>query len=447
MTTDIPGWKQRAEDFLRPYADPKSELLHEEAIIYFLSRGQDCEEAIDQIIKNWGVRIKQEGELYKSRVISIFPFTIWRMVESGQIGQFRKYWEKTPNLLYLNISNILSLCSEFDFSSPFFLFWSDIGIKRFHKKLDAILTNFREFSEDDPLYRHLRTPRCRGGYLYDPPLLQRGFMQAATYLFGRYRLQSDIGNDEVAQSAIEFLLGNQASDWSWWKDNTSSGNIILTSAVLHALVLTESFGAKRHIERAKDFLIKMQDSDGSWVKTERYDAVYSTVFVLDALELADGRKQVTFTLPGNKEKYQEIYPIHNEQRNLKIEIKGPVYMQKSNKDNDNIPVKDLTLEDIKETIQHTDHELFKDKINLAIYKEYIIFDAQKEKNPNLKFFSMPKLTEKLKKNKIIPESFTSEAIRKRFKELIAENLIPDIFAEKRRQSREKTMDDNYWEKK
>lgn len=442
MTTDIPGWKQRAEDFLGPYADPESESLHEEAVIYFLSRGQDCEEAIDQIIKNWGVRIKQEGELYKSRGIPIFPFTIWRMVESGQIGQYKRYWDKTPDLSSINIYDIQFLCSKFDFVNSFFLFWSDTGIKRFHKKLDAVLTNFREFSEDNPLY--LRTAQYSGAKPYNPPLLQRGFMQAATYLFGRYRLQSDIGNDEVAQSAIEFLLRNQASDWSWWKDNTSSGNIILTSAALHALVLTEPFGAKRHIERAKDFLIKMQDSDGSWAKTERYDAVYSTVFVLDALQLADGGKQVTFTLPENKEILKENMPRLNEQKNVIFEIKAPVYMQKSKEDNENIPVKDLTLEDIKEAIKHAEHKLLKDKINLAIYKEYFIFERQKEKNPNTKIISMDKLTKTLKENGIIPEDYTSEAIRKRLKKLIAENLISDIFAEKRRQAREKTMDDQFW---
>jgi len=213
------------------------------------------------------------------------------------------------------------LCSKLDFVNSFFLLWSDTGIKRFHKKLDAGLTNFGEFSEDNPYYR--MTAQYSGAKPFNPPLLQRGFMRAATYLFGRYRLQSDIGNDEVAQSAIEFLIRNQASDWSWWKDNTSSGNIILTSAALHALVLTEPFRAKRHIERAKDFLIKMQDSDGSWAKTERYDAVYSTVFVLDALELAGGGTQVTFKISvpeiQTTESTAQISPINNQVFNITSE--------------------------------------------------------------------------------------------------------------------------------
>ena len=475
MTTDRPEWKQRAEDFLISYLNANNENA-EEASVYFLSRGEKFKAVSDTMstsIERWKhdkTNWSEECRRNPARAASTL-----RLMQWGDIGALQKYRDSIYQNFGVPYSHdfypssdsrggYLSKTSAF-FPLLFPLFTSDIAINQMGSKLLSLLLLWQNHLNDlfmrKELFRHSIEEDERPSQTYATLI--------SAYIFAAYRLNKSGINQTILDKSIQYLLDHQHSSGLWAYDQTapdseeddcdgyclgeflnSRKHVILAAIGILALYLANSPGTKISIEKAAYWLLQHQQANGGWYQygNPKYPfQVHTTVLILDALELAGGGTQVTFSLPENKIQSKETLPIQNELGNVIIQAKGSIYLQKSSEDKDNIPINDFTLEDFKENIKHAEHKLLNDKINLEIYKEYFIFERQKEKNPNTKIFSMDKLTKTLKENGIIPEDYTSEAIRKRFKKLIAENLVSDIFAEKRRQAREKTMDDEYWEEK
>jgi len=310
------------------------------------------------------------------------------------------------------------------------LFWSDIGIQLLNKKLKSTLFYLGEIIEDG-FEQFIINKQLRHAVRYNPPMEQRECMIAASYVFGRYRLQMDNKNNPVFTKAIEILIEKQASDGSWWEGVSSGGNIILTAAILQSLVLTMPFGAERHIKKAKNYLIKMQNSDGGWPEARHKDAVYTTVFVLDALELANGGVQVTYSLPTNE---KEDISLDLNKGNITINAPGKVLVNQASGDIN-------IAEDIKSKVEVSENSLLKDNpINQAIYIEFQKYEAKKESNPKAKRPSYRHLSKVLSKNKITSHELSAESIRKKVDKLVKAELIQDYYSELKRKSRETSVD-------
>lgn len=439
MTTTCPEWKQKAEDFLRPYADPNSEALHEEAVVYFLSRGVNCEDAVKKIILKWKDIIQKNDDLLDVKLFSLeYPITIWRIVEWGQIWQFREYWETVP-IKYqnrYNMKGIMISLSEFNFLCPFFYFWADIGIQRLNKKLKSILFNCGEILDNGFVTYYDRS----SGYAINlnPPVGQRVCMIAASYIFGQYRMQSNMKDEGTFSSATHKLVEEQAPNGSWWEDNKSADNVILTASAIHALALSRPLGTERAVKCAKDFLLKMQNPDGSWPYPHLFDPIYSTVFVLDALELASGRTQVTFKISAPEKQKNELTDknistgspiIHVTPEKLEINIINP--------SSNNVPVSLLnsktdTINNPAAPLSETQEKLFDDPINQEIILIYQAVEQVQSGNSHLKdeIFKKPpsynQIADYLHKKGLTENNkkkLSRQSIAKRVKKLKSAGLI------------------------
>lgn len=298
MTKTCPEWKQRAEDFLMPYVDSDSETLHEEAVVYFLSRGDNCKGAINKIISKWKDRIETRGQLFRNlRFLSIFSISIWRLVEWAKIVHFKSYWEIPPKTYFLNRNDLILRTEKYNFQSPFFVFWSNLSIQLLEMRLKTVLLHFTDVIEQDfSPYKEFRQKYPGSDVLSNTE--QCKYATAAYYLFGISRMQTMEPDKKVISLAQQLLIKNQASDGSWWMGSSDiiPQNVILTAMIIHALAISNTYGINSILEHAKNWLLSIQNPNGSWPSFKRHDLhVYSTVFVLDALELAEGRKQVTFT--------------------------------------------------------------------------------------------------------------------------------------------------------
>lgn len=462
---DSSNWKAKAEEFLRSHlGDDNSDA--EEAAVYFLSRRQK-DTQISDTISNSLERWRNDKTQWAQKSLSFGPAraaSVLRLMQWGEIGALKKYQDSICDNLDVPNSNDYygSLHSNTSAFYPFVfpLFTSDIAINRMNSKLTFLMHLWQNHLNDLFMKKEIFGNSIEEGRQYN----QTHATLISAYIFAACRLNYAGINQEIFKKAVQYLLDNQNDSGLWGYDHTNSDSeevdvpsfakyvnsrkhVVLTAMGIHALSLAQHFGTHRCIENAANWLLQHQHDDGGWYQHDnpKYKhPIYTTVLVLDALELAHGGTQVTFSLPENK---KEDLPIQNGQNNVIIRSSGPIYLQKSNEDNENIPLKDLTLEGVKDSIKLAEHELLQDKINNAICKEYFIFENEKEKNPNLKIFSIEKLTETLKKDNKIPENFSSEMIRQRVHKLIKAGIIIDYFAEKRKISREKAADKEYIKRK
>lgn len=115
---------------------------------------------------------------------------------------------------------------------------------------------------------------------------------AATIVFAHYQLNREI--DCVLSEKIgSLLLCNQLSDGSWaFEENFAQGSFESTCMVLTAIYILKPRGWEYAVEKGKKWLLKNQSPEGFWYGY--YISTFITVFVLDTLNLLDGKDELTY---------------------------------------------------------------------------------------------------------------------------------------------------------
>ena len=256
-----------------------------------------------------------------------------------------------------------------------------------------------------------------------------------------YRMKNYRPKEEVMEASVQFLLDNQSSSGLWGDDGSehASKNSTLAAICIYALSIEKPRGWKKACGRATEWLIKHQDNSGCWCHFDMRSPdriIYTTVLVLDAIERANGGKQTTFTLPIRGQ-------LDKEQSGITINASGPIYLKNSDENNNEIYLESLSPEGIKKSIEASEHKLLEDKINLALFIEFQKYESQRRSNLKAKCPTYRKLAEILNKKNITKNTYSPQGIANRVKKLINAGLVTDYYAEKRRNSRERSDNSKY----
>jgi hypothetical protein len=121
---------------------------------------------------------------------------------------------------------------------------------------------------------------------------------AATVVFAAYILRGEIGIGDLRDQAADVLMAEQRADGSWptWATDEVSC-IEASSMAIHAIWAAKPRGWQRAVETAAHWLWSVQDEAGYWSEEGTPDSVYLTVLALDAVDLARGSPNVTFSGP------------------------------------------------------------------------------------------------------------------------------------------------------
>jgi hypothetical protein len=361
MTTDKLEWKQRAESFLESHLGDDN-YNAEEAAVYFLSRGintQAVSDTINKAVNRWkndNTRWSYECRRNPTRASSTL-----RLMQWGKIGALQQYRDSIfqnfgvpySQDFYPNIQGSGGYNSRTSAYFPllFPLFTSDIAVKEMDSKLISLLHQWQNHLNDlflrKELFGHSLDEEKSPSQIYATLI--------SAYIFGAKRLGQVGIESEILNKSIQYLLDHQQDSGLWAYDQTlpdseeddcvgdfvnSRNHTILASMGIHALSLTNAFGAESSTEKAASWLLQHQHSDGGWYQHDnpKYeDSIHTTVMAMDSIELANGGKQVTFRIDGSIGETNGISPltvdnIRNPQVVYVVQQPGNIIGSSANKD-------------------------------------------------------------------------------------------------------------------
>jgi hypothetical protein len=295
-------WKIKAEEFIKSHLNNNNSDAVE-AAIYFLSRGEKSdlvEKAIEGAIKRW-----KEQEIpwgHWTLAGFGFPARVLRLIKWAEIGSLKEEWSRIYSELTLpaNLDYHRDLHSNNSiiYAQTLPLFRSDLAIQNMRPKLLSLIFQWQDCLESFFNKKWMWKHRMEKDLSFE----QANAMLVTTFIFGVNRLQVNDINKKILSNSIQYLIDNQ-SDSGSWSDNESisqTENVKLSAMGIHALYPTRENGSKRCIDKTVKWLLRHQQPNGGWYQLGRETSpnnVYTTVFVLDALELANGGSQVTFIIP------------------------------------------------------------------------------------------------------------------------------------------------------
>jgi hypothetical protein len=354
--TGQPEWKNKAEEYLRSFADPTSESLNIEAVVFFLSRGNQCEDSIEKIIREWRAEIQKSKDVYHP--------SIWRLMDWANTVELQGYLDK--QLIYRRFKAALHCHLRcVDFYAPLFLFRSDYGLRFIERKLDIMLIDL----EDYIFPSHFRTHS--GEPIHNE---HDKIFACASLVFACERYPSNNIPKESIETAVKYLIDSQKAEGNWYQanNNLKARSILITAAAIHALALANPNGVERMLKRGHKWLLSQQNPDGSWSNTENWSPVYSTVFVLDALELAEGGKQVTFKVTEQEPTVEKNgvskqgSTHHISPQTVNIQVTHAELEDALSK----VGSQGLLKKDKAEKISESEKKAIKDRVNIEIMRIY-----------------------------------------------------------------------------
>lgn len=328
---------ERAEAWLRFVASEPENYGDQEAVVYLVSRGQDCVSFIQQTKERWledergeieaccrGVGVSEMGrktkylggmsraeakritersvyELrnfwrpYRAQELTI-DATMLRTVQWCGIGGFESWWKRLAR-------ETISDFTESGLDKGVAVYWlfamcrSDLAIKLMSKAMRLALDNVemargsaQPWDNSAPV---ALKPKTHNQYIYKE---LEDLTLAATLLFANHIIRNTSERDsELLNAAAGLLQKYQKKDGSWpyWSID-KNGSIEATAMAIHALVYHQPPGWRTNLAAACTWIESKQEEGGYWVENSSPDPTYLTVLVLDALELARGGLKVTF---------------------------------------------------------------------------------------------------------------------------------------------------------
>jgi len=320
------AWMVFAADNIDTYGD-------QEALVYLRSRGHECGKQIDELVSDWkraaqqqiencakdvSVYVLETGETKReggiplakvSDVKNVSPYllhnfwggrdeqglsidaTMLRTVQWCEIGGFDEWWERlarttTQDVIQGGIDSVPGSFWLFNMSR------SDYAIELMGRALDRALEVIELPSNGEPYpWRVMREWNAQGERA---SCSVDHLPYAAAIVFANLRVRSSQPNDSLIRLATEVILKAQDEDGAWhcWADSHPS--VEATAMCLHAVALWRPRGWERAGRKGVKWLWSKQERSGCWLDRGSPDPVYLSVLVLDALNLAEGRQEVTF---------------------------------------------------------------------------------------------------------------------------------------------------------
>jgi hypothetical protein len=322
---------ERAEAWLKHMAASQDTYIAQEAVVYLISRKHDCTRRIREIVVAWkaderkliearmqpliqedlltgeqtvlreGMSYSEASDLLHASAFEIEYFwddphcsslsrdaTMLRTAERCNIGGFDNWWLRLARVdhemaVHVGVEPV---------AASFYLFCmcrSNYAIRLMRKTLD-----WRLDAIELPHYSQRYPWRRPNGVELSRAVDNLSY--AAALVFANQRLRSHRRDTELVDRALDLILKHQHSNGSWchWADDQRP-SIEATAMAIHALALSRPQGWAPAVQAAVDWLWSVQDASGCWIEYG-CDGVYLTVLVLDALELAEGRTNITFDL-------------------------------------------------------------------------------------------------------------------------------------------------------
>jgi len=338
---------ERAEEWLKfVVTEDRDNFGDQEAAIYLTSRGKDCETAIRKINDFWvyheqcvikrcsegsststitldgrkrrvgpkrhvgGMSLAEARKVENRSEFQLPDFWGWnrcqeqtidatmlRTVDWCGLGGFEPWWRR---LARRTVSDFIDGGVE----SGSLVYWlfamsrSQLAIKMMPKALKLALDNIELVRTGSHPWTH-RDPNARrpgtNGYVYEE---FEDLAHASALVFANYTLRPFTErSEELLNSAAGLLQKHQRDDGSWpYSSHDKESSIEATAMAIHALALHRPVGWERNTGMAAVMLSGVQEEGGYWVENSGPDVPFLTVLVLDALELANGGKRVTFGL-------------------------------------------------------------------------------------------------------------------------------------------------------
>ncbi len=442
-----------AESFLKSSMTSPIGYPGQEALVYMISRGHNCDDAIQEVKERWKSDAKARPFGDKWRFWCHYdPYVIFHdaaMLRTAGwcgIGGDEDYWK----YIYEDTEHYHSDYRELDFFPFFPYFRSKKLITNMLRQLEMTLAGYVKnvtgmHDWKDFFFKDEQEYDFQGQYYVNT-------LQIATLIFGAHQIQSRTVDSEFLAESTEYLLKSQLNNGSWWDDSEDERTVGVYQACIavHALCMTKPTGYEHCVRMAKKWLLTQQHTDGYWEDINVPCKFFLTVLVLDALELAGGGKRVTFSLPAKvADNGQSKGKLTDdiEQGKIIVRTSAPIYLQHLGDSNECIQLDGLSLEDIKRSIKLAEHELLDDKINVALVVEFQKYESKKRSDPKAKRPSYRKLAKILCDNKLTPKKHSAQTISKWVKKLIEANLITDYFAEMRREFDERSSYQSYLDNK
>jgi hypothetical protein len=304
----------KAEAFLKsfPYDGRYSytEPVEYEALIYRLSRGVQDPEIIADIKNLWQrdfhnaqKAAKGQSSCFGSEDNPIFWISrdfcecldFSSMIRATEWAEINGYREMLKFRLTEDWEDLLPLTS-IDSAS---IFWDLFNVCRTSLAIEIIGDLIRLFmkriSQLAKQFNH--APWEVPETVKKQPVWISNIFTASHFLF----VSNIVGehDKELETKAAQFLLREQQPDGYWSFTTINREPCISTTAeAIHALCLQRPEGYMKAVKQATDWLYCIQQQDGIWQQYES-NPIWLTVLILDAIDLAEGKKQLTFKLPSS----------------------------------------------------------------------------------------------------------------------------------------------------
>ncbi len=215
--------------------------------------------------------------------------SVLRVADLGKIGGYIDTWAKTVENWEANyfLKHLLWVRS-----------WA-LAVIRSHIAMDLCAV---------PLQRWInKTLRRVGRPWEERPVRRTEFPTGGPYVAGELAFASafiDLSADSrlAVKESLDYLLTVQHTS-GYWEETEGPGELTtdiceITAMAIHGLATCRPHGWETATRSARDFLLNQQLPCGCWPASVGYSIpVLTTVFILDAIELANGGTQVTFKLP------------------------------------------------------------------------------------------------------------------------------------------------------
>lgn len=139
-------------------------------------------------------------------------------------------------------------------------------------------------------------------YWEEPDKAQRNFNYidyvptASIIAFSWQRINPTNISKEILDQALLLLFQTQLVSGAWPLTSADDkGSILSTCLAMTALAVTKPVGYQRYVEKAREWLLTQQNEVGCWY-IQGAPAVMINVLCLEAIKLADGSNQITYTV-------------------------------------------------------------------------------------------------------------------------------------------------------
>jgi len=288
-------WKTKAEAFLRASAMRDYSPADDETIIYLCSQGEVDPELEKEAQYRWERYRKEWGGLFFTednpfdgdRVINRMRFMHWDKLSALRPFEPKLSEGDLRSTYGYRLESQHLLSPEFlaDFVRVFSLFRTDLNVDPIRGKLAHLIRKFLGYwsASRDFEYNYTYADFYRLSHLL------------ASFVLNRF--QHDVTGDDKSRPLLSGCRQSfgPPSEWSTGAYRDDIPMVTLVALEVHASYYSRAQGMVEFLRKAKEWFLAQQTAYGYW-----YDGVnhpeYTTVLVLDALNLIDGARGLTFPL-------------------------------------------------------------------------------------------------------------------------------------------------------